>query len=696
VLKHGETFAVLDRRGDIRPGDPGEEGVYHEGTRHLSEFQVTLHGERPLLLSSAILRDNVLLSVDLTNADMFRGGDLVARRSGLHLHRSVLLWRGTCYTRLAIENYEDREVDGELGFGFDADFADIFEVRGVSRARRGQTKVEVRGDARVRFTYEGLDRVTRTTQLWFSPPPEDLSAHAATFGLRLKARERRTFELTVSCSSATRAIEPGVFDVAIADAERERLVSEEAFGQLESSDGEFDGWLEQSRADLCMMTTRTPQGPLPYAGVPWFNAPFGRDAIVTALQTLWVNPALAAGVLRFLAATQATTVDEAKDAQPGKILHESRRGEMANLHEIPFDRYYGSVDATPLFVVLAAAYLRTTGDLALVREVWPHIEAAVEWLDRYGDLDGDGFVEYERLSSEGLVHQGWKDSGDCIFHADGTPAKGPIALAEVQAYAFGAWEGAAEIAAALGWTNYAERMRVHAADLRDNFDRGFWSPECSTYALALDGEKRRCEVRSSNAGQCLFTGIVREHRSGAVVGNLFSHEGFSGWGVRTIATSEARYNPMSYHNGSVWPHDNALIAAGLSRYGYRAHALRVLEALFDASLFMDLNRLPELFCGFPRRPRQGPTLYPVACSPQSWASGATFLLLQSVLGLSVDAPGRRLVLRQPVLPARLQWLELRGIRVGDATLDLELVRHEDDVTVRLLKREGRAEIVVVK
>jgi glycogen debranching enzyme len=703
VLKHGDTFAVFDRFGDIAGYGTGELGIYHRDTRFISRLTMKLAGERPLLLSSSVKDDNTVFAVDATNPDIEQDGALKIPRGTVHIFRSKLLWRQTCYERIRIRNYGSQEVRLNLALELGVDFVDIFEVRGSLRARRGrQSPARVQAGVLV-YEYEGLDRCVRRTRIVFDRPPGRLSAGEAHYDVQLGPGCEEEYRYAITCEidgSVAVATPPRVLlgyedvtqQVAAALHSARRDASE-----VFTSNEQFNAWLSRSLADLNMMRTDTPDGVYPYAGVPWFCAPFGRDGIVTALAYLSFDPMLARGVLKYLAATQAETENASQDAEPGKVLHEARDGEMAVTGEVPFHRYYGSVDATPLFVVLAGAYYKRTGDLAFIQSIWPHVLRALEWIDKYGDADHDGFVEYARQSHHGLINQGWKDSDDSVFHSDGSIAEGPIALCEVQGYVYAAKRAAADLAVALGDMGLARSLADAADALRDRFNAAFWCEDISTYALALDGDKRPCRVRTSNAGHCLFAGIATQERARRVAATLTSEASFSGWGVRTVAAGEARYNPMSYHNGTVWPHDNALIAAGLAGYGLNAEAARILTGLFDASLFFDLHRLPELFCGFPRRLGEPPTLYPVACSPQTWAAVAVFLLLESCLGLKVLGSEGRVVLNNPYLPESLQFVEVRNLQIRDASLDLVARRHEKgDVSVNVTRRTGKVEVVIFK
>ena len=692
VLKQDDTFAVYDPHGDVIPGPGSPYGLYHAGTRFLSCFELRLGRRQPLLLSSTVAEDNSSFTADLTNPDVVRDGKVILSRGALHVFRSRVLSNGGSIERIRVANHDLHSIEVPLTVRFDSDFADVFEVRGTRRSDRGHRLANTSGGSSVILRYRGLDGVERRTRIQCGRTPDRVDENSWFFLIPLQPHEFTEIEVAATCEIGEETRSPAAFKVMAAS---RSAVPDDAC-DIVTSNGGFDRWLRRSSADLRMMMTSTSFGPYPYAGIPWFSTPFGRDGIITALELLWRQPAVARGVLSFLAETQATTVNDHQDAQPGKILHEMRDGEMAALREIPFGRYYGSVDATPLFVMLAHAYFQRTGDLPFIDHLWPHILAALEWMDRYGDADGDGFIEYARRSETGLIQQGWKDSWDSMFHADGRLAEPPIALCEVQGYAYAAWTGAARLAAERGEPERAQQWTERALTLKREFERAFWCEDLGTYALALDANKAPCRVRTSNAGHCLFTGIVSEPHARRVADTLMCDASFSGWGIRTVSAAGARYNPMSYHNGSIWPHDNALIAAGFARYGLMREASRVLEAMFDLSQVVDLYRLPELICGFHRRQDGFPTLYPVACAPQTWAAGAVFLLLQACLGLAVDAVNRRVSFTCAMLPDSIEWLRIVNLHVGDATVDLLLTQHVHDVGITVQRRDGHLEVVAMK
>jgi glycogen debranching enzyme len=693
TLKSGDTFLVADTHGDVGASSGGPDGLFHCDTRYLSRLELCVNELQPLLLGSNLRDDNALFAIDLTNPDIFADERIVMQKDTLHIVRTVFLWRGTAYQRLGLRNFGDRSADLRLTILFDNDFADLFEVRGMRRDRRGVAKRKLVGADQVLLSYHGLDGKMRRTRLTFDPPPTKLSVTGATYRLRLAPGAAQPLFVAAACDQAEER--PMPFMRALLSARRELRTATRGGTTVDSSNDLFNEILCRSAADLSMLLTDTPQGRYPYAGIPWYSTTFGRDGLITALQMLWWNPSVACGVLRRLAAFQAKVTDPRLDAQPGKILHEMRAGEMAALDEVPFGLYYGSVDATPLFVLLAGAYAERTGDVATLAELWPAVEAALAWIDRHGDADGDGFVEYARANAQGLANQGWKDSHDAIFHADGRLAEGPIALAEVQGYIFAAKRLAARAARRLGHIALAEKLEAEAIHLAKRFEAAFWCPEIETYAPALDGAKEPCRVRTSNAGQVLFAGIARPDRAALVAQGLMQTRFNSGWGIRTVARGEARYNPMSYHNGSIWPHDNSLIALGFARYGFSDAVEQLFKGLFRAATYMDSRRLPELFCGFQRQKGRGPTLYPVACSPQAWASATPFSLLEATLGLEFDPAKRELRLRNPRLPSFLDEVTLRDLRLDRSSVDLRLRRHRDAVSLDILRTRGEIQVSIV-
>jgi glycogen debranching enzyme len=695
TLKHGDCFAVFDSYADIGALAGGPDGLFFCDTRYLSHLEMLLNGEQPLLLGSTVRDDNSILTVDLTNPDIYADQELLLPKDILHVVRTVFLLRDTAYQRLRIQNDGDRSCQVQLALTFGSDFADLFEVRGLHRARRGTVSAEVSDAAGVTLNYRGLDDHRRRTMLRFEPPPTSLSISAASYTFELQPRQSHSIYVTVKCDRSSDEPRWLPFRKGLRTAFKEHRTASRGRTAVTTSNSIFNELVCRSMADLAILTTEAPEGPYPYAGIPWYSTTFGRDGIITALQMLWCDARVAKGVLRRLAAHQAKDFDSVADAEPGKILHEMRGGEMAALGEVPFKLYYGSVDATPLFVLLAGVYAEHTGDTETLRELWPNIEAALGWIDGPGDPDQDGFVEYHRADERGLVNQGWKDSHDAIFHADGSIAVGPIALCEVQGYVYAAKRLAARCARRLGKPALGDALEAQAEKLAIQFESVFWCKDLGTYALALDGRKRPCCVRTSNAGQVLFSGIASPERAQAVMRSLMHPSFFSGWGIRTVSRGERRFNPMSYHNGSVWPHDNALIAAGFARYGQKDAVNRVFKGLFDAASYMEMRRLPELYCGFPRGRQRGPTLYPVACSPQAWAAGASLMLLQASLGLEFDHDREEILFREPRLPGFLDEVRLRNLRLGRSTVDLMLRRHGNDMSIQILRNEGQIRIAAI-
>ncbi len=691
TLKHGDMFGVFDQRGDI-PGRGGTEGIFFQDTRMLSEFEFLLAGRPPILLSSTLRDDNATLTCDLSTPDLpayDMAGNLI------HVRRSRFLWQGTCHERISIRNFDTvpRSLPVEIRYG--ADFADLFEVRGMTRARHGRHEPAAVTLQDVTLSYTGLDSRLRTTRLRFDPPPARIDEGRALFNVDLPPHGRALIFVEIACDRPQGARQPGEnFLSCMKDQRRWTRETSARAAAIDTSNEVFNEAMRRAISDLTMLTTELPTGPYPYAGIPWFSTCFGRDGLITALNVLWMDPSIARGVLLYLAENQATETDAASDAEPGKILHEVRRGEMAELREVPFRRYYGSVDSTPLFILLAGEYFARTGDTVTLRKLWPHIRAALGWIDAATAHDPRGFVSYFRQTDEGLANQGWKDSFDSISHANGDLAEGPIALCEVQAYVFGARRAAAAIARQLGDDQAATAENAKAEILRQNFERDFWCEDLGTYALALDGAGKPCRVRASNAGQVLLTGIAAPDRAARIAETLMEGRFFNGWGIRTLASGEQRYNPMSYHNGSVWPHDNALIALGLARYGHKTAAEKIFSGLFDSSLYVDLRRLPELFCGFARRRGQGPTFYPVACSPQAWAATSLHAALGACLGLSFNPDEDSVIFTRPRLPPFLSEVRLLNLSLGKSRISVMLRRMGNEVAMNVLERTGPIQAVL--
>jgi glycogen debranching enzyme len=676
TLKDSDTFLLADALGDIQGKD---DGLFTNDTRMLSRFEISVAGRRPSLLGAAINRDNTLFTAHLTNRPLSAPGELAIPQGVIHIERQRLLWRSRLYERLTLTNYGDRDADLPLLFVYAADFADIFEVQGTVRQARGEELPSRTANQTVQLSYRGRDDVVRTTHIEFSQPPLAISANQAEFRLQVPrgARAELTIEIGAEDDDAPSSERFNAAASALSADMQERL----AQGASITTAGRlFDEWIDRSHADLALLTTSLRTGPYPYAGIPWFATQFGRDAIITALQTLWLNPQLAAGVLSFLAATQASEDSAFRDSQPGKIMHETRRGEMAALKEVPFGRYYGGVDTTPLFVMLAGAYERRTGDRALVDRIWDALVAATGWIERRLAASPTGFLDYARGEKTGLVNQAWKDSHDSMFHADGRLPTGPLAVVEVQGYAYAALRCMSELATRRGDAERGTAWLRKADALRTAIEERFWVPQMDYYAIAVDGDGSPCRVYASNAGHLLYCGVPSDERAALVAAQLMSQRFSSGWGIRTLAEREPRYNPMSYHNGSIWPHDTSICAAGISRYGGRANVVQILNGVFETANQFSM-RLPELFCGFPRVAGQGPAPYPVACQPQAWASGSVFLLLQACLGIQIDGERQEVHVRQPMLPIGVESLTIHGLPLRAKSIDLSFHRLGEQVVV---------------
>ncbi|MEL1263013.1 amylo-alpha-1,6-glucosidase [Pseudoxanthomonas putridarboris] len=664
VLKDGDSFLVANSLGDI---SAPSEGFFVHDTRIVSRYELLLGDLEPALLSSAVTQDNVLFVAHLTNRALSAIDEMGAPEGLIHIARSRFLCRERMFERITCMNYGDRTTRVPLRFRLAADFADMFEVRGSRRDARGRLLGPESDEWGYAFRYEGLDGVARASSVVFSRPPSPVAPGEVEIVVMLEPGAVEELYTEIGVIREGRPARARYRDEA--SLARRNMRRRQRRGARVASGGPlFDQWMRRSRSDLALLTSELDTGPYPYAGIPWFSTPFGRDAVITALQTLWLDPGLAKGVLTFLAKHQAKEESPFLDAAPGKIMHETRKGEMSALKELPFGLYYGGVDTTPLFIALAGAYLKRTGDTDTVQTLWPALLAAVQWIERVCDADPNGLLVYARASERGLANQGWKDSGDAVFHADGRLAEGPIALVEVQGYAHAALRTMAELGerwdprAAAHWTRRADELRA-------TIEERFWMPEHAYYGLALDGAGELCAVRTSNAGHLLYVGLPPTERAMAVAQQLMSPAFFTGWGVRTVARGESRFNPISYHNGSVWPHDSAVCASGMARQGIRGAATKLLRGAFEAAVHFDM-RIPELFCGFARTQGAPPVAYPVACLPQAWAAGSAFMLLQACLGVEIDGANRTIHVHRPELPPGIQDVVVHDLAVGDQRVDL--------------------------
>jgi glycogen debranching enzyme len=693
VLNHFDTFGIFDRWGDIHPHAKKLHGVYHQGTRFINKLELRINGLRPLLLSSSIKENNQVLSVDLTNPAF---DDCHLAENTVHISRSQFVRNGVFYEELVLNNYGLTKCSLDISLTFGSDFKDIFEIRGIERKLQPDKYELIEEDEKLIFDYKGRDEIHRRTVIEFENNNYKIRKNCFSFCLELVPQESKLIRYSIFFNTSDSDLAAIKYTEVKKAIEEEQQTSRRLFSDIQTSNEQFNHWIERCKADLLSLLSQTKYGKYPYAGVPWYNTAFGRDGIITAMETLWLAPEISRDVLIFLAHMQAKELIPEKDAEPGKILHETRAGEMANTGEIPFGKYYGTIDATPLFIMLAGMYYERTGDRETIRDIWPNIKLALNWIDKYGDLDGDGFVEYQHKAENGLTNQGWKDSFDSIMYANGELCVPPIALCEVQGYTYAAKKYASALMSVFESEEVAHQLRNEAEELKKKFNKQFWDNELGCYVLALDGNKKPCKVISSNAGQCFFTGIVEQDKAKMLAETMMHTNMFSGWGIRTLSSAEKRYNPMSYHNGSVWPHDNALIAYGLSLYGFQKEALQIMDAMFSAALFIDLQRLPELYCGFEKKQSEGPTAYPVACSPQAWSVSVAFLLIQACLQMEINALTKKVVFNKPELPSFLDEIHISDLKLGPYKMDFDAYRHPYDVGFNVSHKPVEWEVIIKK
>ncbi len=698
IIKEGDYFLFTNLRGDIPKSNMVGYGFYFKDTRFLNYFTLKINGERPIVLLSTSERDYIE-HLELTNSDLELSDKSHIPQDTLNIRRLRVIKDGL-YERIRIKNYNPVLVKLSLEFGFGADFADIFEMRGLKRKKRGKILKPKISDKCLRLAYLGLDGIFRRTEVHLGREPNKINFFqekvSLIYEVEIEPHGRIIFDFFIEPVIGEDRKEQLDFNKAVSILRKSYDEWERKCTQIFTDNELFNTVIKRAQNDLRELVALNGRGEIIYGGVPWFSAPFGRDSLITSLQTLSLNPNLSKETLKSLSFYQGKKVDPWRDEEPGKIFHEIRQGELAQLDEIPHTPYYGSIDSTPLFLVLFSEYLNWTGDLRFIYEERESINAALNWIDRFGDVDGDLFIEYERKSSKGLTNQGWKDSWDAVVHQNGRFPVPPIALVEVQGYVYLAKSGLSKVYRILGESEKSQRLEKEAEELKKKFNQLFWLEEESYFALALDGEKQPVKAITSNPGQGLWAEIIEKEKAEKVVKRLLQPDMFSGWGIRTLSKSAKGYNPMSYHNGSVWPHDNSMIIAGMKKYQFGEEANLVGSALFDAAIHHPYFRLPELFCGFTRRGNNYPVTYPVACTPQAWAAGSIFLILQSILGFQPDALNNILYLNQPQLPSWLNRVEISNLRVGRGNLRMLFIREGKFTRFEVSDSEGGIEVKILE
>ncbi|MEZ5361880.1 MAG: glycogen debranching N-terminal domain-containing protein [Bryobacterales bacterium] len=700
IIKDDEIFFVCGPDGSI-PVQMGHGfGLYYHDTRYLNGYELRLNGEAPTPLA-AVADEGFLAKIQLTNPQLEENEDTIAKRKvGVSWQRLLSGENLALYDTIELHNYGHKNVTIRVSLSFQAAFEDVYAVRGLLPEHPGKLHEPRWNDGTLEFFYEGVDGWNRSTTIRSSREPDEIGDVTATFEIAIEPGESSKIELSVCVAERKKGEQrpkarrpPSLKEVA----RIRREVAEdwiEIPARVQSDNPLLDRVLSQSMRDLQLL--RTPLDGEEYfaAGLPWFGTLFGRDSLIAAIQMLAFHPQIAEKVLRLLASRQGSKEDSWRDEQPGRILHEYRMGELARAGRLPHSPYYGTIDAPLLFLILTGMHASWTGDLSVFEELQDNVEAILSWIDNYGDANGDGYIDYDSESDHGLLNQGWKDSGDGIVNAEGEIAEPPISLVEVQGYLYRAWTTTASLFRRVGNSGKADELERRAAELRARFNNDFWLDDIGIYAMALEKGGRPLEVVSSNCGHALWAGIADDDKAQRTALRLFQDDSFSGWGVRTLAASEKGYDPVGYHLGAVWPHDNSILVGGLKHHLRDEEALRIFQGMLDAAESFEHFRLPEAFSGFSREEYSTPVRYPVACHPQAWASGAMPYMLQQVLGLEADAFEKRLRIVRPCLPGHIRELQLCGVHVGGASVDLHFKGGKEGATVEA-RAYGELEVDVV-
>lgn len=693
LIKERDLFLLTDQAGNIIKNTDIQYGLYAKDTRFLSSYELFINDIKPLVLSSGDEEGNIN-KIYLTNANFKK-----IESGKVLIKREQIIFNGTVYDRILVKNYFSQPLTLKLILKVDADYLDIFQVRNyVKEKRLGAILNPSKVKNGIVLGYLGKDGVRRETIVKILDEEGEIYKDRIELSFKLKPKQEKEFTIDI----IPRIEGQKLINANIISFERaqKKLRSnykkwEEDSLIIKTDNGNFNRLINKSLSDLKLLLTDLGEGYIPIAGIPWYAVPFGRDSIITSLQTIFVNPKIARGTLINLACFQGKKVNEDREEEPGKIMHEIRFGELAHLNLIPHTPYYGTIDATPLFLILAVEYFNWTGDLEFIKKILPNLFAALEWIDKYGDIDQDGYVEYDPKNTKWAINQGWKDSTDSSVHQDGSLAVPPIALVEVQGYVYQAKKGMAEIFFYLGEKDKAKKLEKDARELKDRFNRDFWMEDRKYFAFGLDYQKKQIASITSNPGHCLYSGIVNQDKSEAVVKKLLSDEIFNGLGIRTMGENEPGYNPMSYHNGSIWPHDNSIIISGLIRYHYYKEANKVINGLIKASQYFKYNRLPELFCGFSHKETKRPIEYPVACNPQAWACVSIYMIIQSLLGINLDVTNNRIYLK-PILPDEINKVEVKNLKIGNNRADFMLIKERNRIKLTKSKVERNIKLILLK
>lgn len=714
TLKDDDLFLITDTLGNISDlscrlgGIEDSMGLFCRDTRFLSRLELQIDGRSPIAFSSTAHKGfamTVLCANPEINPQEGNLGASPIKAETIDIHRAIAI-KGGFFEEIQVTNYNTHPVSFALSLSLDADFADLFEVKGSKREKRGvflryvpnlEQKSTQSLPKEIVLAYEGLDGSLMESRIQFNSfQPQEIHGYTAVWRLNLGAHEQITLGYRIHLFTNNRPTSIVSVPETFAQAKTEELLEEkiwtEQITKIHTDNKSLNQVIDRAAQDIYLLRQTSEKNNFLSAGVPWFSTLFGRDSIIAASQTLILDPTIARDTLSILAHFQGKVDDEWRDEQKGKILHEIRLGEMARCNEVPHTPYYGTVDATPLWLMLYAEYFAWTADHTILDKLWPNAISAMAWIDR--NCQETGYLVYHRTSKKGLLNQGWKDSENCIVNGKGELAEGAIALSEVQGYVYAAKIRMSELAEKKELFDLAELWRSQAKDLKLRFNQDFWMPDQDYCALALDGEGKPVDSITSNPGHCLNLGIFDYEKALRVAARLNAPDMFNGWGIRTLSSLSPAYNPMGYHIGSVWPHDNSLIAVGMRSHSMVKQSLRIAQGLIDMAIAQPYQRPPELFCGYEHDGFTTPVQYPVACSPQAWASGSIFQLISIMVNFVPNAIGNQLHIIDPCLLNSINRLSIQNLRIGQTLLDLEFERSGDTTACRVNKKRGNLRVII--